>query len=427
MYRWLIAGTAFLVLAVSWGPALGGFGAFVTPLTEEMGWSRTGVSAAHSINLMVTFVVGIFWGWLSDRWSVRGVVAVTGLLMGTGMFLASISNSLWQMYLFYGFIAGLGLGGTTGPLTAMATRWFPERPGMAVGIIYAGFGAASAAMPVLAEYLISADGWRFGFRGLSFLIWGAFLLGAILLKGVRPRVDSAPVAHEGINPQVDPPDAGHPTPEPAARLLLYDEAGVSLLPALRTSSFWTLFAMMGTGSLAYYMILVHLVPRAVDAGVSSSTAVTLLTVTGLVNLVCTIAGGVLGDRFGPRRVYLASLLLLALAMFWLAASATMWMFYVFAVAFGVGTGGWFPQIPMLAARIFGTRHMGSIYAALLLGDGLGGVVGALVAGYVFDTVGSYRIAFVLAAGVALVGVVLSAVLIDRPYRSRSGIPSSELA
>ena len=191
MYRWVVVGASFLVLGISWATAQSGFGAFVAPLTQDQGWSRTEISAAFSINIVTTFVVGVFWGWLADRWSVRGVVAVTGLLMGLGLLLAGFAGSLWQLYLFYGLVAGAGLGGTAGPLTAIAVRWFPRRPGMAIGIVYSGVGGASAVLPILAERLISLDGWRFGFQGLSFLIWGTFLLGVVLLREPGSRFSKA--------------------------------------------------------------------------------------------------------------------------------------------------------------------------------------------------------------------------------------------
>ena len=413
IYRWIIAAAAFLLLGSAWGTAIGAFGVFVNPLTEDMGWSRGGVSAVYSINIMVAFVVGIFWGWLADRWSVRGVIAVTGLIMGSGLFLTSISNALWQMYLCYGVITAIGLGGTGGPLTAIVVRWFPLRPGMALGSIYAGFGAASAVLPILAERLISLEGWRFGFQGLSILVWGVFFLGMIVLREPPWRHDSPVPASQGAIPESDPIAAKQPGSISSGQEASGDMLALNLRSALRTRPFWTLFGLMFAGNVALNMMLVHLVPRAIDANVASATAVTLLTVMGLVNMVSTMAGGLLGDRFGARRMYLASLLLLTMAMIWLTASGSLWMFYVFTVAFGIGNGCWFPQGPVLAARIFGARDMGSIFAALLLGSGLGGVIGPIIAGYVFDTLDSYLIAFVVGTAVIFAALLLAFTLRDR--------------
>ncbi len=422
MYKWVIAASAFLVLGGAWGTVIGAFGVFVNPLTEEMGWSRTGVSAAFSINITVTFIVGVFWGWLSDRWSVRGVIGVTGVIMGVGLFLTGISNALWQLYLFYGVIVAIGLGGTAGPLSAIVVRWFPLRPGMALGFIYSGFGAASAVLPILAERLISLEGWRFGFQGLSFVVWGAFFLGVILLKEPRQFDNSPASAPQLANPEGEPAIAGQPPSATSAQGVSDNTLSVDLRSASRTRAFWTLCAMMFAGNLSLNMILVHLVPRAIDAGIVAATAVTLLTVMGFVNMVSTMTGGVLGDRFGARRMFMASFLLLVVAMIWLTASSTLWMFYLFVVAFGMANGGWFPQGSVLAARIFGTRDMGSICSGLFLGAGIGGVIGPIVAGVVFDTLESYRIAFLVGTVVIFLGLLLSVSLRDRPMsRTASAI------
>lgn len=423
MYKWVIVGTAFVVLGMSWGIPGGAYGAFVNPMTDDAGWSRTAVSAAASISILIAFLVGVFWGWLSDRWNVRGVVAVTGLLMGGGLFLSGISNSIWHLYIFYGFMVGSGLGGAAGPLTAICARWFPEKPGLAIGIIYAGFGAGSALLPLLAERLISYGGWRFGFHSLSFFVWGAFVIGVLLLKEKRQPFRSS-LATSKITGFEDSPDGSERPVEHSKDLpetsVDKNPLAVNLRSALNTREIWILLLMIMAADTILYMIMVHLVPRAVDSGLSSATAVTVLTVTGLSNMVCSIIGGAAGDRFGARRTYIGSMALLAFSMIWLIGSNSLWMFYVFAVAFGVGNGGWFPQVPVLAAKIFGTRYLGSIYAAILVGAGIGGMVGPILAGYIFDTTGSYKIAFAIAAAVAIAAVLFGVALSDRSRTCSEG-------
>ena len=419
MYKWVIAGTAFLVIGMAWG-STGAYGVFVTPLTQDMGWSRTAVSTAYSINMMVAFSFG---GWLSDRWNVRGVITVAGIITGAGWLLSGWSNDLWQVYMFYGFIAGVGLGGTATPLTTIVVRWFPQRPGTALGIIYAGFGGASAILPIIAELLISIDGWRFGFRGLSFLIWGAFIVGVILLREPPAATVPSSSAPQRANPG-DSSVSGERPSRSSTQASSGQGYSLDFKSALRTMPFWTVFAMMFCADLGLNMIMVHLVPQSIDAGIGSSIAATFLTVTGLAMMIGTMAGGVLGDQIGARRTYLGSMVLICIALIWLTgsiwvtASPEVWTYYLFAVVFGLGTGGWFPQIAVLATRMFGTRELGSIFGALLVGAGLGGVVGPILAGYVFDTLGSYRIAFVIATCVAFVAVLL-ATLLDDSRRSPS--------
>ena len=431
MYRWVIAGTAFLVIGMAWG-STGAYGVFVTPLTQDMGWSRTAVSTAYSINMMVAFSFGIFWGWLSDRWNVRGVITVAGIITGAGWLLAGWSDNLWQVYMFYGFIAGVGLGGVASPLTAIVVRWFPQRPGTALGIIYAGFGGASAILPIIAELFISIDSWRFGFRGLSFLIWGAFIVGIILLREPRAATVPSTSAPQRANPG-DPSVSGERPSRSSTRASSFEGYSSDLKSALRTMPFWIVFAMMFCADLGLNMIMVHLVPQSIDAGIGSSIAATFLTVTGLAMMIGTMAGGVLGDQIGARRTYLGSMSLICIALIWLTGSIwvtdspEMWTYYLFAVVFGLGTGGWFPQIAVLATRIFGTRELGSIFGALLVGAGLGGVVGPILAGYVFDTLGSYRIAFIIATCVAFVAVLLATSLDDSRRSPSPADASSRLA
>ena len=389
-YGWVITGTYFLVMASAWG-SWGSFGAFVNPLSDDMGWSRGAISGASSTNVLFSLILGAFWGWLSDRWSVRGVIVIGGALMGLGFFLSGSSGTLWQFYLAYGFIAGAGLGATAGPMAAITSRWFDRHRGLALGLGLSGIHAGTAVMPILAQYFTSIGGWKLGFHGLSFIIWGVFLVCVFLLKEPRSRADAAA-----------PPSADDAAPDDAA-----PDASIPLSQALRTPVFWMLFAMMGLAFLACFMAVVHLVPRAEDIGVAPSTAVTLLTVLGALAAVGTLTGGALGDRIGQHRVFIIALCLMAAALLWLAFSAELWMLYVFAVVFGLGYGGWTPLFAAIAARVFGTRHLGGIYGAILLGGGIGGMIGPLIAGYIFDATDRYFIAFLLGAGLALVAAALA--------------------
>ena len=240
-------------------------------------------------------------------------------------------------------------------------------------------------LPIVVERLIGLYGWQSAFQGLSFLVWIGFLLGTILLK--------EPSLSVGISTNTSETPADKPLSDSQISTVIVTE-DCDLKDALRMQGFWIIFGMVVAANLVLNMILVHLVARAIDSGVSSATAVTLFTVSGIVTMVSTLCGGALGDRFDHRRMYIGALALLTVALIWLAASNVLWMFYVFAIAFGLGNGGWFPQIPVIAGRIFGTRHIGSIFAALLLGAGIGSVVGPVTAGYVFDITQSYRIAFI---------------------------------
>lgn len=402
-YGWIVAGLFFITAFAGWGTAQGTFGVFVNPLGDEMGWSRTAVSAAFSINIAVGFLFGALWGWLADRWSMHVVLGLTGGLLGLGVFLGSTANSLWYFYLFYGVVAGTGLGGIAGPVSALIARWFEDRPGMglALGLGTAGIHAGVAVLPVLSQYVISHQDWRTAFQVLSYVIWGALLVGAILARSPKrkPAVPGGASDTIALAPAADGDSV---------------QSDLSLAAASRTAPFWSLFTMLLAGFVLVMMVVVHLVPRAEDTGVSSSTAATLLTTVGILSMVGAVVGGVLVDRLGARRVYIGAMLIETAAFVWLTYSSSLWMFYVFAVVFGASHGSWSPQMAAIIAKVFGIRHMGAIYGAALLGAGIGAVIGPIMAGLFFDLSGSYRVAFALSAVIAGFAVVLGLLLSDRP-------------
>ena len=408
-YGWVVTGVLFITAFAGWGTTQGAFGVFVNPLADDMGWSRTAVSAAFSINVAVGFTFGIMWGWLIDRWSGRGVLALSGTLLGLGVFLGSTANTLWHFYLFYGFVAGTGLGGIFGPVSALLAKWFEGRSGLglALGLGTAGIHAGVAGMPVLSEYLISLNGWRLGFQTLSYIIWAATLVAVVLARSPDrdTRVSAGAAQADMLAPAAHPNPSGPDIPLPVA---------------LRTAPFWFIFAMLVAGFVLVMMVAVHLVPRAVDTGVTSATAATLLAAVGLLSMVGSIAGGVVVDRVGARRVYIGAMVIEMAAFIWLTFSSTLWMFYVFAAVFGVAHGAWAPQIGVIIARVFGTRHMGAIYGVVLIGAGIGAVIGPIMAGLFFDLTGTYSVAFVLVAIIAALAVALGLLLPDRPIVPQRG-------
>ena len=392
-------------MGAGWGIGQGTFGVFVNPITEEMGWSRAAISFMYSISMMVSFSFGAFWGWLSDRWSAKGVVIIAGGLAGLGIFLSSMAETLWQFYLLYGLVAGAGLGGTTGALTGLATRWFRRRRGLAIGIGFAGSAAGGASIPILAEHLIADADWRFAFQVLAFVIWGAFLIGTLLIKEPRRRTQPAASATDEEPADGQPPDEARQAPPESG-------PAIPLSGAVRMRQFWVLFGMITAPELLFTMLVVHLVPAAIDSGITSATAATLLTVLGGAKIVGMMGGGTLGDRIGHRKVYVGAMIVQGLTLLWLTAGVQIWMFYVFAVAYGLSNGSWSPQFPAIAAQVFGIRHIGAIIGAVLLGAGVGGLIGPVMAGYIFDTSGSYNLAFYLATGVAGLGAGVA--LLMRP-------------
>ena len=158
-YGYYIIAASLLIMTAIWGLYYA-FGIFFKPMLNEFGWSRAMTSGAFSLASIVSGVLAIAMGSLTDKFGPRIVITLCGLLLGIGSFLISQISALWQLYLFYGLIVGTGMGGGYGPLLSTAARWFVKRRGLMSGFVTAGIGMGGIIVPLVASRLISAYGWR---------------------------------------------------------------------------------------------------------------------------------------------------------------------------------------------------------------------------------------------------------------------------
>lgn len=387
-FRWGVVAASMLVCAATFGiPS--SFGVLFKAVQEELQGSRTTISGAVSVYIFLQSAVAILWGWCADRYGIRLVIGTGSLLIGLGLFLTSRISEMQELYLTYGTIFAVGVAAVYVPLVSNVAAWFDRRRGLALGMVASGTGLGTIALPLIVERLVSLYGWRTAFVAMALVAVAVILAAVPFLRSVPRKQGAAPGR------------PGPPVESPSVRQ-------VSVGQALRGRAFWVVFFMYLLSFLCLHMVLIHLVPRATDAGVASIAAAGLVSAIGAFSIVGKLVGGAAGDRFGGRRAFIAVMLLQGLAFLWLSLSYQTWMFYLFAIVFGLSYGGWMPLFPALAAQLFGARHLGAVFGALTLGAALGGAAGPALAGYVFDAWGSYSVAFVAGAAVSLVGLALAA-------------------
>ena len=158
-YGYIVVAVAFLIMMIMWGTSYS-FGVFFKPLLAEFGWTRAMTSGAYSLCMLLTGLLSIGTGRLTDRFGPRVVVTGCGLFLGLGCLLVSQVSALWQLYLFYGVMIGAGLSGAVVPMVATVARWFVKRRGMMTGITISGLGMGTLVMPPITNWLISTYGWR---------------------------------------------------------------------------------------------------------------------------------------------------------------------------------------------------------------------------------------------------------------------------
>jgi len=387
---WLMVVAGFLILMVSWGSQFA-FSIFFAPLAREFGWDRASTSGVFSLSILLFGVGSIFAGRMADRWGPRYVVGAGGILMAAGLLLSSRIQSLWQLYLFYGVTTGLAVSAGWGPLAAAVPRWFAARRGLAMGIMSIGISVGILVIPILSSYLITAFGWRLSFVILG-LVAGTVIIGSTFLIKKEPPPGEESAQKNGKSPAfpMDPPPRDW-----------------NLREALGTRVFWMLFAGYLLWCTGFYMISVHLAVYGIDLGFSPAGAAMAVGLIGGGSIFGKILMGLLSDRIGPRKVMGINLILQGVCIFGLISSRSTFPFYLFSALFGFGYGGTGPQIPLVVAQFFGLPSLGAILGVMILSGQIGGAIGPLLAGKIFDLTRSYFWGF-LTGGVC---VLMSSLLV----------------
>jgi MFS family permease len=380
MRWWVLVGC----LVCQMGLGLGGyiFAVFLKPIVAEMGWSRTAFSAAGGPFLLAMALASPVVGRLVERVGARRVFAVAITLVGVSLVLLSTMQGLWQFYVL-GFLLGAaatGLGDI--PAAAVVTQWFGRRRGLALGIVYTGSNLGGAIVPVAATAIAAVSSWRTALRVLAVVGWAVVL--PFALRAVRDRPDGA---------------GGEPAADPSA-------PGLDLAAARRRGSFWVLAAVLFSFYFYYLGVNNHLVAYLSDAGFSPEAAARRFSAAIAVGIAGKIGMGMVADRLPAKRAMIVTFALMTAGSFLLLlVERVPALLPVFLVVHGFTVAAENVMLPLVVAECFGARHVAEIYGALMLMLLPGGVAGATFAGYVFDTLGSYRIAFGVFAVVNLAAVV----------------------
>jgi MFS family permease len=393
LYGHVIAATCFCIQAVGIGTYFS-YGVLFNPLIDEFGWSRASISGAASMAFLLMGFLGIGVGRLNDRFGPRVLMTVSGVFFGMGYLLMSRLETIWQLYLFFGIIFGIGL--STVDVIALSTiaRWFVRKRGIVTGIVKVGTGAGQMIMPFLVSILIIHYGWR-----SSCVIIGVTVL--VILVAAAQLLQRDP-SRMGLSPDGN---ASGPTDMPVS-----DSEGLTLREAIRTRQFWTICASMLATVFCLMTVMVHIAPFAHEVNVSPTRAAGLLSTIGGVSMAGRFASGFVIDRIGSKRVMIFCFILLIAVLLWLQIATELWMLYLFAVVYGLAHGGFFTSFSPIVAELFGIKSHGALFGITMFSGTFGGALGPFMAGYVFDVTGGYAGAIWICTLVSLLGFVLIALL-----------------
>ena len=398
-----------------WSPVVGGilmnlalgslyaWSVFVPPLEKEFGWNRAQTSWVYTIAIVcfaLTFVVA---GRLQDVRGPRLCAFLGGLFVSAGFVLASFTSSLTMLYVFYGVIVGIGNGFGYATPTPVASKWFPDRRGLVVGLMVGGYGGGSAIFGTLASgYLVPSFGWRATFQMLGGVFFVMTMIGTALLK--NPPADYIAPAATGAR---------------GIRRAATAPTDFTTREMLATPTFYALWVAFCFGTTAGQMTISQLVPFTRAAGLGATVATISLIVTSCGNAGGRIFSGWLSDAMGRVRTLQIMVLLSAIAMPALVVGrSNVWTFYAFVAVVYWCYGTQLSVIASTMADFYGTKNLGLNYGVLFSAWGAAGILGPAIAGRVFDRFGDYRYAFYSASGFAVIALVaLAFAVIPRPARS----------
>ncbi|UCC53898.1 MAG: MFS transporter, partial [Anaerolineaceae bacterium] len=272
-YGWVIVAVSGIILLVAFGIRLS-FTVFFVALTEEFAWLRAETALIFSVSMVVFAATSLFAGMAMDRWGARLVFAIGAAILALGLLLSSLIQTLGQLILTYGVIAGLGitiLG--LGPQAGLLATWFRRRLGLAIGLAFAGTGLGTLTLTPGVELIIANWGWRVAYRVLAAL---ALLLIPLVLIFIRrsPRTFSL--------------RAGEKSETTRRRRSRLQRRNWTMSAAVRTRAFWlVIIAAFGAiGPLR--MLTVHQLAVAAGAGYDRLFAAAVIGFSGLVTAVAFV-------------------------------------------------------------------------------------------------------------------------------------------
>ncbi len=385
-YRWIMVGAGALMTCVAFGTMFS-LAIFLGPITAATQWSRAGVSSAMTLNFLVMGLGGFVWGAASDRFGPRIVVTIGAVLLGLALVLASRAPTLLLFQATYGVFVGAAASTFFAPLIATTTSWFERHRSLAVSLVSAGVGVAPMTISPFARWLISAYDWRTAMLVIGVGAWILLLPATLLIR--RP-----------------PPTVAASGGETGAQ-----SSGREVFRALRSPQFLVLGLTFFACCAAHSGPIFHMVSYAMACGVAPMAAVTIYSVEGLAGLGGRLFYGLLGDRFGARRILVLGLAIQAVVIAGYLFAGRLSQFYTLAVFFGATYGGVMPLYAVLAREYFGPRIIGTVFGAATMFSSLGMAIGPLAGGWIFDIYDSY---FWLFLGSAAVGLGAAAIALNFP-------------
>jgi sugar phosphate permease len=391
-YGWWIVGACFFIGFYAGGVVFYGFTAFFEPIRREFGWSYAQISLAASLRGLEMGLFGPIVGFMVDRFGSRTLILLGTIVVGFGLILLSYTQSLAMFYGSFLMIA-FGAGGCALIVTmSVVANWFRKKVSIALGVMMSGIGA-SGLLVTLIVHLIVGYGWR---TTLVVLGVGMWILGIPLSFLIRDRPEQY-----GYLPD------GETSEEPLSSIDTHgEEREVSLREALKKSTFWYLNIIEAIRMLTVSAVIIHVMPYLSSIGVPRATAGIIAGAIPLFSIMGRFGFGWLGDVMDKRYVMAVTFGLISLGMLAFCTVRAVWFTILFLVIFPPGYGGGIVLRGAIMREYFGRHSFGKILGVTYGSGAIGGIIGPTLAGWTFDTMGTYPVVWIALCGLNAMAVWL---------------------
>lgn len=382
--------------------AIYAFSVFAGPLQEAHGWSRAVVMMAFTINGAISPIPMILGGKLVDRGGAKLAILLGGSMFGIGFFLTGLSSTPWMLYLSYGVLTGLGQGIAYSGTIGNTIKLFPDKKGLAAGIVTAGYGGGTIIAAPIAGYLIQSSGVASAFNTMG-------LVYLIIIIGCGLFIKVAPAGYQPVG--WTPPSTIHNTPN-SGQSLRWTEM-------IRQPKFYIIAVLFMIGALSGMMVASN--ASAIGQSMFSLTAVAAayyVSLYSLSNCLGRVFWGAVSDRLGRYNALICIYGVIAAMLLLIAMTTSTVGFAVALIGIGLCFGGTMGVFPSLVAEKFGMKYYGINYGVTFIGYSMAAFFGPRIAAQVADAHnGDFTQAFYIALAISLFGILLA--LFFKWYENRN--------
>jgi len=361
---------------------------FNQPLADKFGWQLSEVALTFSITIFVFAFTTIISGKMQDKFGPRIVATIGGLVLGTGLILASKATTVTQLYLFYGVLGGAGVGIAYVCPLSTCVKWFPENRGFITGIAVGAFGLGSLVFKGIIVNLLATKGVSETFFYLGIIFAVLVVAGAQLLK--------VPATSETSS----------------GKTSASSDSDFTSSEMLKTKSFYLLWITYFFACISGLLVIGLAKDIGVEmAGLEPAVAANAVAVLALFNAGGRLSWGVISDKLGRVKSIFVMFVMTAVSMAALAVvPLTYFVFFGLLAIIAFCFGGFLSVYPVITADFFGTKNLGGNYGLIFIAYGF-----AAMAGPQIKNASTLTMAFIIAAGCAVLSAGLM-LMVKKPVK-----------